>query len=216
MVLNSAPGNLSGVMISIHRFLFRFLQIPIKASVQKLSILFIALLAVAGCRENKQLRNTILEVKKTGMLVTAEYTLGKIVKASDDKTWYKVGNRKILMSLEAELKAGIDLQDISEKNFRESEHTLFVTLPHARIFSLSIPPEKIKLEYQEVDLLRDPFSAAEREKLLAQAEQQIRKLADSLKILNTAEENAALYFENLMQQSGYKNVQVSFSGNKKQ
>ena len=183
---------------------------------QKISILFIVLLFLAGCRENKQLKQTILEVKKTGMLVTAEYTLGKIVKASDDKTWYKVGNRKILMSMEAQLKAGIDLQDITDKNLRQKDRALHVTLPHARIFSLSIPPEKIKMEYQEVDLLRDPFSAAEREQLLAQAEQQIRRLADSLRILQTAEENAALYFENLLQQSGYEKVVVSFSGKKQQ
>ena len=182
---------------------------------QKISILFIVLLFLAGCRENKQLKQTILEVKKTGMLVTAEYTLGKIVKASDDKTWYKVGNRKILMSMEAQLKAGIDLQDITDKNFRQKDRALHVTLPHARIFSLSIPPEKIKMEYQEVDLLRDPFSAAEREQLLAQ-EHQIRRQADSLRILQTAEENAALYFENLLQQSGYEKVVVSFSGKKQQ
>ena len=170
---------------------------------------------VQSCRDNRKLDATILAVKKTGMLVTAEYTLGKIVKASDDKTWYKVGNRKILMSMEAELKAGIDLQDISGRNFRQKDNTVFLTLPRAKIFSLNIPPEKIKLEYQEVDLLRDPFSAAEREKLLAQAEQQIRRLADSLKILNTAEENAALYFENLLQQSGYEKVVVTFTANKK-
>lgn len=179
---------------------------------QKIIFLFLAAFLLPGCREDRRLENTILAIKKTGMLVTAEYTLGKIVKASDDKTWYKVGNRKILMSLEAELKAGIDLQDLTGKNFRQKDNTLFVTLPHARIFSLSIPPEKIKLEYQEIDLLRDNFSAAEREKLLAQAEGQIRKLANSLKILNTAEENAALYFENLLQQNGYQKVQVTFTG----
>jgi len=151
-------------------------------------------------------------VKKTGQFVTAEYILSKIVKASDDKTWYKVGNRKILMSLEAHLKAGIDFQTINETNFVAEDSLLSVTLPHAKIFSLNIPPEKIKLEYQKIDFLRDDFSAAEREHLLAQAEVEIRKLADSLKILNTAEENAALFLEKLLKQSGYETVRISFAG----
>ncbi|MBD0285065.1 MAG: DUF4230 domain-containing protein [Flavisolibacter sp.] len=153
---------------------------------------------------------TVLQVKEGGKLVTAEYILSKIIKASDDQTWYKIGNRKILMSCEAHLKAGVDLEQISENNFDLSDSILTVTVPPAQLFSLSLPPEKIQVRYQEIDLLRDPFSANEREQLLAQAERQIRQLADSLGILETAQNNAALFLQKLLQQAGYEKVRIHF------
>ena len=167
---------------------------------------------ITSCKQKNHLHETVVALKRTGQFVTAEFTLGKIVKASDDKTWYKIGDRKILISLEAHLKAGINFLDINENNFKVDGSVLSVTLPPAQIFSLSIPPEKIKLEHQEIGLLRSDFSAAEREDLLAQAEVQIRNLADSLRILEIAEENAELYLEKLLQQSGFEKVQITFSG----
>jgi hypothetical protein len=115
------------------------------------------------------------------------------------------------MHCEAHLKAGIDLQQISRNNFEvEGDSLITVTLPHAQLFSIAIPPNKIRVAYQDIGLLRDPFSAAEREQLLAQAEQQIRKLATSLGILQTAETNAVTYIQHLLQQVGYKHVSVIF------
>lgn len=167
---------------------------------------------LSSCKKKNHLYQTVLALKRTGTLVTAEFTLGKIVKASDDKTWYKIGDRKILISLEAHLKAGINLLNINEKNFTDDGSVLSLRLPPAEIFSFSIPPEKIKLEHEEIGLLRSDFSAAEREDLLAQAEIQIRSLADSLRILQIAEDNAEIYLEKLLQQSGYDKVEVTFSG----
>ena len=183
---------------------------------KRLTLIFSILLVTASCfiscKKKEHLRETVLALKRTGQFVTAEFTLGKIVKASDDKTWYKVGDRKILISLEAHLKAGINFLDINEENFKQDGTLLSVTLPPAQIFSLSIPPEKIKLEHEEIGLLRSDFSAAEREDLLAQAEVQIRNLGDSLKILQIAEENAELYLEKFLHQFGYENVRITFSG----
>ncbi|WP_170970957.1 DUF4230 domain-containing protein [Ilyomonas limi] len=178
-------------------------------------ILLIALLLFASaCRQKEKERDlpaTILAIQQTGKLATAEYTLTKIIRASDDQTWYKIGDRKILMHCEAHLKAGIDLQQVSRNNFEvEGDSLITVTLPHAQLFSIAIPPNKIQVAYQDIGLLRDPFSAAEREQLLAQAEQQIRKLATSLGILQTAETNAVTYIQHLLQQVGYKHVSVIF------
>ena len=161
--------------------------------------------------KERDLPSTILAIQQTGRLATAEYTLTKIIRASDDQTWYKVGDRKILMSCEAHLKAGIDLQQINKEDFKvENDSTVSVTLPHAQLFSVDIPPGKIQVAYQEVGLLRDPFSAAEREQLLAQAERQIKSLAASLGILQTAEANAVTYMQHLLQQVGYKYISVTF------
>lgn len=177
-------------------------------------IIACAVLLFFACGQKEKKRDlpaTILAIQQTGRLATAEYTLSKIIRASDDQTWYKVGDRKILMSCEAHLKAGIDLQRISKTDFEEINDTIIsVVLPHAQLMSVDIPPAKIQVAYQDIGVLRDPFSAAEREQLLAQAERQIRRLATSLGILGTAETNAVAYLRHLLQQAGYKQVNVTF------
>ena len=173
-------------------------------------LLFIFIL-LAGCKPKPESRpNALMMVKETGQLLTAEYTLTKIIKANDNKTWYKVGNRKILMSCEAQVRAGVNLQNLTVKNITVMGDSISLRLPPSQFFSLNIPPEKIKVQYQDVDVLRDPFSAAERETLLAQAEAQIRQVVDSLGILKTAEENATLYLQNLLQSAGYHKVHIQY------
>ena len=112
----------------------------------KKQLCFIFLLALFSCTDKKrELSKTILTLKETGQLVTAEYTLGKVIRASDDKTWYKVGNRKIIITCEAYLKAGVDLKSITTGNFSVHKDSMVVTLPQAQLFTLSIPPDKIRV-----------------------------------------------------------------------
>ena len=152
----------------------------------------------------------ILSLKETGELVTVQYTLTKVIRASDDQTWYKIGDRKILINCEANVRAGINLQSITADNFRRgNDSTISMTLPHAQFFSLSLPPEKIQVAYQEIGALRNAFSANEREQLVAQAEPQIRSLVDSLGILQTAENNADVFVNHLFQSAGFKTITIT-------
>ncbi|MDQ2751893.1 MAG: DUF4230 domain-containing protein, partial [Bacteroidota bacterium] len=68
----------------------------------------------------------------------------------------------------------------------------------------------IGVAYEETGFLRDPFSAGEREQLVAQAEPQIKSLVGSLGILQTADNNAALFVKRLFQNGGFKRVTVAF------
>jgi hypothetical protein len=173
--------------------------------------LFLTFAICYGCkRKEKEQRNIVQEIQQTGMLVTAEYTLQKIVKAADNRTWYKIGERKILMSVEAVVKAGIDLQQIRKEAVSVRDSVIELQLPAPKIFSVSLPPDKITVQYQEVGFLRSQFSAGEREALLQQAERQIRGLADSLGILQTAQVNAATFLRRLLQGRGFKDVQIRF------
>ena len=171
----------------------------------------IVLIMLFSCGKKREKADVMNAVKETGKLVTAEYTLIKIIKANDNKTWYKIGDRKILMSCEAHLKAGIDLQKITSKNVVQNDSSIQLSLPHAEIFSLNIPADKIQLQYQQIDLLRQPFSAAEREELLAQAQLQIQQLADSLGILKTAEDNASLFLKRMLQQTTSRQIEINFN-----
>lgn len=183
---------------------------PVVAQLKKL-FCFILVLVLLSCNNKEhELSNTILTLKETGQLITVEYTLGKVIRASDDKTWYKMGDRKIIITCEAYLKAGVDLQKITTDNFSVHGDSMAVTLPHARLFSLNIPPDKIRVTYEDVGTFRSFFSAAEREGLVAQAEPQLLSLADSLGILKTAENNAATFMQHLFEEAGYKKTGVQF------
>ena len=161
-------------------------------------------------KKEKEQRDIIQAIQQTGKLVTVEYSLSKMVRADDNKTWYKRGDRRILISTEAIVKAGVDLQTIVPGDVSISENSISLRVPPPQVFSISIPPDKIKVLYEEVSFFRQRFSAAEREALLRQAEGQIRKLTDSLGILKTAQANADLFLRKLLQQGGYQNINIRF------
>lgn len=177
-------------------------------------LIIITTLLLFSCKrkeKERDLPSIILAIQQTGKLATAEYTLTKIIRASDDQTWYKVGDRKILMRCEAHLKAGIDLQRMGKNNFDvENDSIINVVLPHAQLLSIDIPPGKIHVAYQDIGILRDPFSVTEREQLLVQAERQIKSLTTSLGVLQTAETNAVTYIQHLLGAAGYKQVNITF------
>jgi hypothetical protein len=153
----------------------------------------------------------VLGLKKMSDLATAEYIVTKIIKASDNKTWYKVGDRKILMSCKASLVAGIDLSQLTENDININEESITLTLPHAKLLYINIKPEDIKTVFKEVSLFRNNFSSREKDQLAAQAEKQIKQSVDSLGILVTAETNAALFINEFLQKEGFKNININFS-----
>lgn len=143
-------------------------------------------------------------------LATVEYTVTKMIKASDDATWYKIGDRKILMSCKATLKAGIDFRAIGPDQVTIEGRAITIELPKAKLLSVNIRPEDIKVEYEEVGILRSEFSAAEKNALMVQGEQQIRSLSAETGILQDAESNASVFVTNFFRQLGYDKVEVRF------
>lgn len=157
----------------------------------------------------------VLGLQKMNDLATAQYVVTKIIKANDNKTWYKVGGRKILMTCKASLTAGIDLTQLTEKDITIDGEQITITLPHAKLLYLNINPEDIKTAYHEVSLFRSKFTAQEKDDLSAQAEKQIKESVGSLGILVTAETNAALFINNFLQKLGYKKININFSPSQK-
>ena len=79
-------------------------------------LIFLLLILLVSCKSRETRMNEVFALKEMSELATVEYTVTKIVKANDDKTWYKLGDRKILMSCSARIKAGIDLSVITERS----------------------------------------------------------------------------------------------------
>ncbi|MDQ6815359.1 MAG: DUF4230 domain-containing protein [Bacteroidota bacterium] len=179
---------------------------------QKLFIVLLLLAAGCGKKNKDEEKPSVLTLKEMSDLATVEYTVTKVIKASDNKTWFKVGDRKILMSCEAHIKAGIDMSAIDKNSFTITGKNIEVSLPQPKVISISIPPEGIKTEFEEVGILRDKFKSQDRDALAAQAEQQIRNSIDSLGILNQAKVNTSTFVTNFLKRLGYENISINFNG----
>ncbi len=171
------------------------------------------ILLLLSCTSKKQRINEVFALREMSELATVEYSVTKIVRASDDQTWYKIGDRKILMSCSASIKAGIDLAGIKEENVEIDGKNINLVLPKAHVISLNMKPQDIKVEYQETGILRDPFTSEERDALMRQGEAQIRSSAESIGVLQTAETNASLFISNYLKSLGYERINIRFTGN---
>jgi hypothetical protein len=178
---------------------------------QKIFI-FLLFIVVISCNNKDDLKNRkeIFAFKEMSDVATVEYTLSKVVKANDNSTWYKLGNRKIVMSVIAYAKAGIDLSTVSEDKITINNNNVKVILPHAKLINLNIPPDEIKEETTDIGTLRWQYTNEEKNNLLIQAEQSIRQSIDSIGIIKKAEENATNFISNFIKRLGYSNVSISF------
>ena len=153
----------------------------------------------------------IKELTSINELSTTEYTIVKVVKA-EDMPRIKLGDRKILYSCKIYLKAGINMDkyDPSKTEFNEIEKTASIVLPHATLFSFNMPPEEQRLEYIKVDVLRKRISQKERNDLLIQGEEIVRKQIESIGIIEDAERNARDIFSVALTQLGFHIIDIKF------
>ncbi|MBC7887030.1 MAG: DUF4230 domain-containing protein [Ferruginibacter sp.] len=181
--------------------------------IKNAGFLLLTLLFFSCNKKDRQLQQ-ILALQQMNDLATVEYVITKIIRANDNKTWYKFGDRKILMSCKATLIAGIDLVSITREQVMIEKRNIQLSLPHAKLISISIKPEDIAVEYQELDMLRQPFSAEERNELAILAENQLKTSIAELGILQTAETNATLFVSNFLTRLGYKKININFDQSK--
>jgi len=171
----------------------------------------IACLLWLGCRQSTPKEATIMSaLQDMQELATTEYTLTKVVKASDDQTWFKIGDRKILITCEAKVKAGIDFSAIEIGNISKKGKSIRLQLPPSQIISINLPPDKIQVAYQEVGFFRSNFSVAEQTELLQQAERQIKEKAKSLGILEEAQRNTKSWLTSYLSMLGFEEIDISF------
>lgn len=175
----------------------------------RLQLLFPILLLslLAGCSDGPEIREReIYEVKNIGMLSTSEYTVGKIVKLSDDKEWYKWGDRKILMSCKARIKAGVDLSAISEKDIKASGKRIELTIPAPQIVSFEMDPDLIRTELVDINGFREDFNQEEKNTIMQLGEAAIRRDLKELNILNDAGKNAKAFLTDFYKELGFEEV----------
>lgn len=183
--------------------------------IKKYLICIACCLLVLACEDKDSLdykaKAAVEQMQDVSQLATVEYTVSKVIKA-EDNAWYKIGDRKILFTCEAYLKAGVDLSNFSMQSVEidGAEKSVTITIPHAELLVINIPPDKIKNVYQKVGVLRSDFSAQERNALVKQGEQDILKDIESFGILQQADQNAVEFFTSMFRQMGFEHVTVNF------
>lgn len=180
-----------------------------------LPLLCLALLLCTSCHKDsltQQFNAKAIALQSTGNISTVEYTIQKFVKV-DDTRWNAFGERKILYSAVAYLKAGIPMKDFNmeDAHIDEGTKSITLTLPHAKLISLNIPPERVKLEYKKSTGLRTNFSDKEKLDILAQGEKDIREDLDQYGILDDAEQNAKIMFMAILRNIGFENITIKFA-----
>lgn len=176
-------------------------------------LLVAGLISSCGEKTKEPPKADVYEVKSIGLLSTSEYTIGKIIKLSDPPEWYKLGDRKILMSCKAKVKAGVDLKRIEEGDITVKGNTITIVLPPAEFTSFIMDPKLTHTEMESVSGFRQGFSQNEKNKYMRQAEKSIRDDMEETKILKDARRNAELFLEDFYKQMGFEEVIVKHTKN---
>ncbi len=177
----------------------------------KTLLYFFLPLFIFSCSSKKEApRPAVFSLQQIGKLATAQYLVTRLVKAQDNATWYKVGDRKLLISCTASVKAGVDFGALTPEQVTQNAKAIHVKLPPPQILSINIPPDGIKVAYTDVGLFRDPFTSAEINSIMQTAEKQIRQQVNQLNILASARSNASAFAMRFLATAGFTEVYVTF------
>ena len=173
-------------------------------------ILALLLINVAVPRRKARPLLSARTLKDLAELATVEYTVTKIV-SYKDVAWY--GDRKILFETAATVKAGIDLNELVDRDIElEGDKKVTVTLPQPRILLFNMKPEHMREIFNESGILRSEFSNEEKDGLLSQGEKDIRAKVARMDILERAARNARILVESWLKKMGFATVHVVFKG----
>jgi hypothetical protein len=149
-------------------------------------------------------------LKDLAELATVEYSVTKIV-SYKDVAWY--GDRKILFEASATVKAGIDLNELTDQDIKqENDSTVTIHLPPPKILLFNMKPENMREIFNESGILRSNFSNQEKDGLLSQGEKDIRAKVGQMDILQRAARNARILLESWLKKTGFSMVHVIFKG----
>lgn len=193
------------------------------------NLIYIALVfAFFSCTETNEPNTNVYDIREVGTLSTTEYTVTKVVKLDDEhglwdiwekwddiRSWTKFGDRKILISCRAKIKAGVDLKKIRKNDIHVNGKTIAIVLPSAEITEFTMEPKHIKTEVESVSWFRDHFTQKEKNDFLKQGEEAIRRDLDNSGIYSNAEDEAEIFITDFYKRQGFEKVIVSFEHGKK-
>ena len=188
------------------------------------NLYYIALVfLLSACELMPQSKEIVYDIREIGTLSTTEYTVAKVVKLDDEhgiweiwekwddiRSWTKFGDRKILISCRAKIKAGIDLSKIRKEDIKINGNSINIVVPTAEVSEFSMEPKYIKTEVESVSWFRDHFTQKEKNEFLKQGEKAIREDIENSGIYSNAEYEAELFITDFYKCQGFEKVIISF------
>jgi hypothetical protein len=154
----------------------------------------------------------VREIQSLSELVSIKYTVQKVVGLEEQKS--PVGSEKLLLIVQAEVLAGVDLSSLSPASIKiPPDRNIKVSLPPARIFHIVIDDKETKVWDRRITWWTPWVSAdpdLERQARLA-ATKSIEQAALDMGILDQARRNAETVIRNLLQTLGAKSVTLSLT-----
>ena len=189
----------------------------------KFSVYIALVILLLGCESTPQPEAQVYDIREIGTLSTTEYTVTKVVKLDDQhglweiwekwddiRSWTKFGDRKILISCRAKIKAGVDLKKIRKEDIHVNGNSIAIVLPAAAVTEFTMEPKHIKTEVESVSWFRDHFTQKEKNDFLKQGETAIRRDLENSGIYSNAEYEAEVFITDFYKRQGFENVIVSF------
>lgn len=189
----------------------------------KLSVYIALVILLLGCESTPQPEAQVYDIREIGTLSTTEYTVTKVVKLDDQhglweiwekwddiRSWTKFGDRKILISCRAKIKAGVDLKKIRKEDIHVNGNSIAIVLPAAEVTEFTMEPKHIKTEVESVSWFRDHFTQKEKNDFLKQGETAIRRDLENSGIYSNAEHEAEVFITDFYKRQGFEKVIVSF------
>ena len=183
----------------------RYRQLLILAGIALPLLVVNFIVARPGSKGKKVELQTLQDLSE---LATVEYNVRKIVKYKDESWW--TGRRAILIETSAILKAGIDLSELTSRDIKQEGEAITIYLPRPKLISLNMKPRDMKEIYNDAEILRQDFSAAEKEKFLAQGQQDIMAKLDEIGIIGKAAVYSKLLLETWLRILGFKEISILF------
>jgi hypothetical protein len=152
------------------------------------------------------------EIQRLNELVSVKYTVQKVVGLEEKKV--PLGSEKILLFVQAEVLAGIDLSQLSAGDVKLlPDKSMHVVLPPPKIVHIVIDDKQTKVWDRQITWWTPwvPYNLdLERQARLA-AKDEIEKTALEMGILDQARRNAEISIRSLLETFGLKVVTVSAS-----
>ena len=154
----------------------------------------------------------VRQIRGASELTTAVFAMEAVVVTSSDRTLvgYVIGQTNLLYSAYGEVRAGVDLSELTDDNVQTTDESIRVLLPPPQILDKKIDVARSKVfDYDRGFLGLGPDTAPELQDLANQ--EALRKIVSAAcveGILTEANERAELVVSQLLLTAGYEDIAI--------
>lgn len=154
---------------------------------------------------------TVLEqIRSISELATVEYNYYQD-KSINTESWLGLKDTKLVVIVEAKVKAGVDLNQLTAEDIRVDGSSITIQVPPAQLLGTEYLPDKTRVLFEERGILSQA-STQESSAVIGEALKDIEQHALEDNILERAQQETELLLVNLLQAFGYEEVTIEVKG----